>query len=363
MEINRENYGAWIVDYFDGQLSEKEVEQLLFFLDAHPDCKAEFDAFESVSLQKEAVSFPAKEGLKHKEIIPVGRMCETNYQEIFMDAHDGTLNRDEAGVLQVFLGKNPHLKNEYELFDKLYLPVDSSVIYVDKAGLRRTPLIPLIRNFSLALAAVFLLLLGFRFFMPEQGVRNSYHRAGIQPIASIKGKSIRVMFNGLPQVHVLSKRFEKKHTSPPVMMQKEERLAAVHVLVPYKAGFSMSQSTAYVDLMFPRGKSIRSSIEIVQPLVVESRRNGPVKRVLSRTFAKFNGLLAKSRYARKNPANQEKGLVKVLDSGVSAINGLTDSDKLVMVKTYDNQGNLLAFHVIGDGFHFQKKIRKGSASN
>ncbi len=362
MEINRENYGAWIVDYFDGQLSEKEVGQLLFFLDAHPDCKAEFDDFEPVSLQKEAVSFPVKANLKHDEIIPVGRIDEANYQEIFMDAHDGTLNQDETGVLQLFLKKNPHLKNEYELFAKLYLPVDSSVIYSDKAGLRHAPFIPLIRNFSLALAAVFLLLLGFRFFMPEQGMRKLHHPDGIQPIASMKGKSVRVMSNGLPQVRLLPKRFEKKHTSPPVMIQKEVRLAAIHVLVPYKAGFSMPQSTAYVDLMFPRGKNIHSSIEIVQPLVVESRRNGPVKRVLSRTFARFDELLVKNRYARKKPGNQEKGLVKVLDSGVSAFNGLTDSDKLVMVRTYDNQGNLLAFQVIGDGFHFQKKVKRSSSS-
>jgi len=362
MEINRGNYGAWIVDYFDGQLSEKEVGQLLFFLDAHPDCKAEFDAFEPVSLQKEVFSFPLKANLKHDEIIPVALVDETNYQEIFVDAHDGTLNQNETDVLQVFLKKNPHLRKEYELFAKLYLPVDSSVIYADKAGLMRTPLIPLIRNFSLALAAVFVLLLGFHFFMPEQGMRNLHQLGSIQPIASMKGKPICVMFNGLPNARLLPRRFEKKQLNS-VIIQKEERYAAIHVLAPYKAGFSMTQSTAYVDLMFPRGKNIHSSIEIVQPLVVESRRNGPMKRVLGRAFAKFDELLVKNRYARKKPANQEKGLVKVLDSGVSAFNGLTDSNKLVMVRTYDNQGNLLAFQVIGDGFHFQKKIKKLSSSD
>lgn len=362
MSINSENYGAWIVDYFDGRLSEKEVRQLMLYLDAHPECKAEFDTFEPVSLQKEAVSFPDKEGLKHKEIIPVGRMDETNYQEIFMEAHDGALSQDETEVLRNFLKKNPHLKDEFDQFGKLYLPVDLSVTYDDKAGLKHMPLFPLIRNFSMALAAVFLLLLGFRFFMPVQGERNPHQMAGIQLITPIKGKSIEVMFNGLPQVRLLSKQFEKKDVSPRVTMPKEERLAAMHVLDSYKAGFSMLQSTAYVDLLFPSGESIQSSFSYDQPLVVEHRKSGPVKRVLSKTFAKFDGLLAKSRSRRKNGANQEKGLVKVLDSGVSAFNGLTDSDKLVMVKTYDNQGNLLAFQVLGDGFHFQKKMKRASSS-
>jgi len=60
MKLNRENYGIFIIDYFDGNLSKTESEQLLLFLDANPDLKKEFRDLEKVSLSKPEVAFPDK---------------------------------------------------------------------------------------------------------------------------------------------------------------------------------------------------------------------------------------------------------------------------------------------------------------
>ena len=49
MKITRDNYQAYILDYFEGTLSVQEKESLLAFLNAHPDCRKEFEEFENMT--------------------------------------------------------------------------------------------------------------------------------------------------------------------------------------------------------------------------------------------------------------------------------------------------------------------------
>ncbi len=61
MSINRNNYEAFFLDYFEGRLPEEGKEELMRFLELNPDLKKEFEGFEPVYLPKEhEVSFPVK---------------------------------------------------------------------------------------------------------------------------------------------------------------------------------------------------------------------------------------------------------------------------------------------------------------
>src|SRR5690554_3824467 len=43
--ITPHNCEAWMLDYFEGRLNEKQSAELIDFLELHPEWKAEFDAF------------------------------------------------------------------------------------------------------------------------------------------------------------------------------------------------------------------------------------------------------------------------------------------------------------------------------
>ena len=50
MKINRDNYEAYFLDYFEGQLSLEMVEEVLMFADQNPDLRNVLEDFEAVSL-------------------------------------------------------------------------------------------------------------------------------------------------------------------------------------------------------------------------------------------------------------------------------------------------------------------------
>ena len=50
MEINRQNYEQYFIDYLDGKLNEKQVGILMSFLEFNPDLKVEFTDIEKMSL-------------------------------------------------------------------------------------------------------------------------------------------------------------------------------------------------------------------------------------------------------------------------------------------------------------------------
>ncbi len=64
MDINRNNYEAWLLDLLEGSLSEEEVQEVRDFLLLNPDCALGFDDFEPWILEAEEISFPGKAKLR-----------------------------------------------------------------------------------------------------------------------------------------------------------------------------------------------------------------------------------------------------------------------------------------------------------
>ncbi|MFH0761512.1 MAG: hypothetical protein V2A67_08420 [Bacteroidota bacterium] len=69
--ISGNNYEIWFMDYLDGRLDEGKVDQLLDFLDNHPDLKEELNGVAGCKLVMVTDECPAKSGLlKNAEDIP-----------------------------------------------------------------------------------------------------------------------------------------------------------------------------------------------------------------------------------------------------------------------------------------------------
>jgi hypothetical protein len=65
MNINRENYEAYLLDYFEKELDPATVAELMLFLELNPDLKADFEEFENISLVPDTnIGFPTNTALK-----------------------------------------------------------------------------------------------------------------------------------------------------------------------------------------------------------------------------------------------------------------------------------------------------------
>ena len=64
MKPDRSNYEIWFTDWLDGNLTEKQVEELKVFLKENPDLNEELNGLISVSLNPPDSLFSGKDGLK-----------------------------------------------------------------------------------------------------------------------------------------------------------------------------------------------------------------------------------------------------------------------------------------------------------
>jgi len=131
MNINKNNYEAYFLDYHEGNLSPQEVAELFLFLAEHPELKRELEDFENVTLDDiQTPVFENKESLK-KNITP------DNREDYFIRAVEGNLNAAELMLLQTFLTENPEFLKEYKLFQKTKLQADPALVFENKQALKQ----------------------------------------------------------------------------------------------------------------------------------------------------------------------------------------------------------------------------------
>ncbi len=163
MKINRNNYEQYFLDYFENQLNKSDIKILFEFLENNPDLKSEFEEFEIITLpeEKSTSSFSYKEQLKKPELLCTKKINESNYHIYFIAWHEGDLLPEEQQELMSFINSNPQLDQEFELFGKLKLQADQSIIFSSKHKLyhkSQPKKIKLYIQYAVSTAAAFLIL-------------------------------------------------------------------------------------------------------------------------------------------------------------------------------------------------------------
>jgi len=70
MQINRNNYEAYFLDYRENNLSPEQVAELMIFLEQNPDLKASFEAYENIELATDkSIKFHQSHLLHHEPLI------------------------------------------------------------------------------------------------------------------------------------------------------------------------------------------------------------------------------------------------------------------------------------------------------
>jgi hypothetical protein len=357
MKINKENYGRFIVDYYDGQLSPEEERLLMLFLDQHPALKEEFESFKEVPvLPDEPLEFSEKQSLQKIEIAAVGAVNEDNYSEYFVLLMDDELTREEQHSVKIFLQQNPQLQGQFRLFGMTKVAPDESIVFDRKEYLHKRRVIPLIRYAGMAVAAVLLLFLGIRFFLstPEQKTESKQ-----LAVESIPLKTTKIAVREIPPRLIRKKvpgtinnpKAVKKNI-PVTILKPVEMLASADIYMPLK------RKKDYAPLLFPNTREQEEIMALSLPVVVEKpKRNNFLRHTIGRPFSQLAAVFALQKRKRRATGVHDKGFVKVLQSGVEAMNALTDND-MVMVKTYDANGNLIDYQLLSDNFSINRPVRE-----
>lgn len=135
MNINKNNYEVWFLDYFENQLSAEQVAELFLFLSQHPHLKEEFESFENTVLP--AVLLEEENLLNKQSLKKYDTVCEENINEWLIAQVERELNAQQQQSLDQFLSEYPRYLSDQILIAKTKLAQDNEESFPLKSNLKQ----------------------------------------------------------------------------------------------------------------------------------------------------------------------------------------------------------------------------------
>ena len=163
MKITRDNYEVFFLDYLEGNLDEKMVNDFIGFLEVNPDLRQELHLFEPVKLPGIEEKFSRKNSLYRSEL---------NQNETFdiqtVAWLEGDLTAEEAAEFERWTEKHPEMKADLKRYKKTILEADLSVTFEKKDNLYKYPETRSLYWWAMRIAAILLVALMLWNIWPEQ---------------------------------------------------------------------------------------------------------------------------------------------------------------------------------------------------
>ncbi len=172
MDINRNNYEAWLLDLIEGSLSPNQVREVRDFLLLNPDCAVGLNEVEPWILEANKISFSGKAGLRKEFPHSNSKASEVGFDLLSIAMMEGDLTDiQEQEYLQMLDGDEEKMK-EWLLWKQIKLQ-DTAVLFEKKGALkRRSASRSRVIWISIASAAAAVLLF-FTLIRPDQGLNPS----------------------------------------------------------------------------------------------------------------------------------------------------------------------------------------------
>ncbi len=121
MDINRNNYEAYLLDLLEGRLTAEDQCVVREFLLLNPDCRGGLDGAEPWILEKSGISFPGREQLK--KVYPDGTsiLTETNFDLFSIARLEGDLTHWQEKDYGTMVARDEDKSREWEDWQKTKL--------------------------------------------------------------------------------------------------------------------------------------------------------------------------------------------------------------------------------------------------
>ncbi|MDX2432324.1 MAG: hypothetical protein QNK35_15410 [Bacteroides sp.] len=172
MDINRDNYEAWLLDLLEGSLSDQEVQEVRDFLLLNPDCAFGLDELEPWVLEAEKISFSGKAKLRKELPDHTSPVSEKDFDLFSIAMMEGDLSESQEEEYLRMLEGDEEKKKEWLLWKQMKLD-GKTVLFEHKKGLKKR-VAPSSRVIWISIAsAAAALVLFFSLFRTDQGLNPS----------------------------------------------------------------------------------------------------------------------------------------------------------------------------------------------
>ena len=130
MEINKNNYEAYFLDYLEGNLNENIVNDFIEFLQQNPDLKEELSFLEIVAIEPENISFNKKENLFKQKLD-----SEKEFDKAAIASLEGDISASDKSEFENYIAEHPGKNKDVALFGKTKLQPDKTIVFSKKKKL------------------------------------------------------------------------------------------------------------------------------------------------------------------------------------------------------------------------------------
>lgn len=344
MEINRGNYEAYFLDYFENRLEPREVAELMVFLQENPDLNDAFESFDPVILEPESFPCTIKEGLKKQNYKPVGEIDAYNYEQWMVAGLEGDLSAKQENNLNGFLLENPNARLEYSVFKKTRL-IPGPEIFEDKSNLKKKTLFVAYRTqwlTAITVAASLVLFIGLYFgnrFRNQEPERIQMTEAEtIQaPLLQLEEKvPERINIRSMNQHTVVSEQTTLNAKSPQtVYFSINTNLQQLNHRKINRIALPAPDKVVLLE------RQTKYGVFLAQNIKPEEKRRG------------FAGRFIQGLFRKTLPKMDQKSL---LEYTLDGYNLMADRD-VELEKEYDDSGKVVAYRINGENIRIGQKVQ------
>jgi hypothetical protein len=358
MQINRNNYEIFFLDYRENNLTPQQVAELMVFLEENPDLKIEFEDFEDITLvADESVFFNEKSQLKKKQVIPYGSIDDENFEATLIANNEGDLSSEQEKEFAGFIGLNPDLKLQVNALRQSILKPNPDIVYQDKEGLKKYPFWVTYQTtlyYAASIAAIFILMIGSYFFLynPNTELMVEEHSIKIE-----KQDYLSIVFLEEAPIEI-NPRKDIDYPAQVNILELEDNRETIAMVQPInsKAAESLiANSHTSIDLLSFRFDSFINNNDLLEEPEEVLASNGDRRKNFVSSF--LSGLTSK--LVGNNNSKSGKNRSSFIEYSVQGYNLLADKEVEVKRK-YDENGDVMAYNVIGERVEFTAKKRRPS---
>ena len=204
MNINKENYQSYFLDYMEGNLSKDEIDKLYSFVYQNPELIEEFECLDFFVVENDIEArFEEKQALK-KINFSEDRITESNFELFIIAYYENDLDSSKRSELEKFLNNN---KSFIPIFEAYKNTIISPEIFVleNKEQLKhftQRKIRPL--YYYLSAAASIAIIISMYFLLPNDSNTINYSQNISQDSVKVSSKENKTSINNNEIVQVAS---------------------------------------------------------------------------------------------------------------------------------------------------------------
>jgi hypothetical protein len=136
MTINRNNFEAYMLDYLEGNLDPLLTADLMAFLAENPEFEKYLPDYDGSISLSDTHEYTQKNLLK-RNFADIPELTPHNFDEFCIGACEGLLDESDMNRLSDFISQHPDKQNDLDLYRKIKLQPDTSVIFAGKSKLKK----------------------------------------------------------------------------------------------------------------------------------------------------------------------------------------------------------------------------------